>query len=41
MRTWKLEDIEVCDIISMEEPFRYRNKAQYPVGMAKGETQVG
>ncbi|MDQ2085547.1 23S rRNA (uracil(1939)-C(5))-methyltransferase RlmD [Herbivorax sp. ANBcel31] len=40
-RIGKLEDIEVCDIISMEEPFRYRNKAQYPVRMAKGETQVG
>ena len=25
----------------MEEPFRYRNKAQYPVGMKEGEVQIG
>lgn len=40
-RIGKLEDVEVYDIISMEEPFRYRNKAQYPVGMKKGEVQIG
>ena len=28
-------DYEMCDILGMEEPFRYRNKAQYPVGEDK------
>ncbi|HIV16572.1 MAG TPA: 23S rRNA (uracil(1939)-C(5))-methyltransferase RlmD [Candidatus Alectryocaccobium stercorigallinarum] len=28
-------DIEVCDTIGAENIFRYRNKAQYPVGMDK------
>ena len=40
-RIGKLEDVEVFDIISMEEPFRYRNKAQYPVGTKRGEVQIG
>lgn len=40
-RIGKLEDIHVCDIISMEEPFRYRNKTQNPVGRKKGEVQIG
>ena len=25
-------DYEMCDILGMDTPFRYRNKAQYPVG---------
>ena len=25
-------DLEVCDVIGMDDPWRYRNKAQYPVG---------
>lgn len=28
----KPEEYEMCPIIGMEEPFRYRNKAQFPVG---------
>ena len=28
-------DYEMCDILGMEETFRYRNKAQYPVGEDK------
>ena len=28
-------DYEMCDILGMETPFRYRNKAQYPVGEDK------
>ena len=30
------DDIEVEDTIGMDEPFYYRNKAQYPVGYDKG-----
>lgn len=40
-RIGKLEDVEVCNIISMNDPFGYRNKAQYPVGMKKEEVQIG
>ena len=25
-------DYEMCEILGMDTPFRYRNKAQYPVG---------
>ncbi len=36
------EKIEVQDTIGMEEPFFYRNKAQYPVGIDKqGKAVVG
>lgn len=28
-------DYEMCEILGMETPFRYRNKAQYPVGEDK------
>lgn len=28
-------DYEMCDILGMDTPFRYRNKAQYPVGEDK------
>lgn len=28
-------DYEMCDILGMQTPFRYRNKAQYPVGEDK------
>lgn len=28
-------------IVGMEEPFRYRNKAQYPIGMVKGKLTAG
>lgn len=30
------DNIEVEDTIGMDEPFYYRNKAQYPVGYDKG-----
>ena len=26
-------DIEISDVIKMDEPFNYRNKLQYPVGL--------
>ena len=31
-----LKDVEVRPVIGMEEPFRYRNKTQYPIGFVKG-----
>ena len=34
-RIGKIEGYEFFPAIGMEEPFRYRNKAQYPVGNAK------
>ena len=36
-----LKDVVIHDTIGMENPFNYRNKAQYPVGMQKGEMVVG
>ncbi len=38
-RIGKLVDIKVHDAIGMEEPFRYRNKAQFPVAMTAGTTK--
>lgn len=35
IRIGKFEHSPMEPIISMEEPFRYRNKAQFPVGMSK------
>ena len=37
---WKIgkispDDYEMCPIIGMEEPYHYRNKAQFPVGLDK------
>lgn len=40
-RIGKLKDVVVHDTIGMENPFHYRNKAQYPVGIQKGELAVG
>ena len=36
-----LTDIPVRETIGMEDPFRYRNKAQYPLGIVKGEMAAG
>lgn len=33
-RIGKLKDIEVNDTIGMERPWRYRNKAQFPIGFS-------
>lgn len=35
IRIGKLEDITVLPVIGMDEPFHYRNKAQFPVGLDK------
>ncbi|NLL05768.1 MAG: 23S rRNA (uracil(1939)-C(5))-methyltransferase RlmD [Clostridiaceae bacterium] len=40
-RIGKLKDVVVHDTIGMENPFNYRNKAQYPVGQLKDELVVG
>ena len=34
------EKIEVKDVIGMEKPFNYRNKAQYPIGLDKEKNPV-
>ena len=34
-RVGKLKDFKMLPIIGMEEPYYYRNKAQFPVGMSK------
>ncbi len=36
-----LSDIKVHDVIGMEEPFRYRNKGQFPIGYKNKEIQLG
>ncbi len=37
-----LNDAEVKPVVGMENPYRYRNKAQYPVGRGKdGEVVIG
>ncbi|MBB5172533.1 23S rRNA (uracil(1939)-C(5))-methyltransferase RlmD [Texcoconibacillus texcoconensis] len=40
-RIGKLEDIAVHPTLGMEDPWRYRNKAQVPVGEANGELIAG
>lgn len=40
-RIGKLEDITIHDTLGMEEPYRYRNKVQLPVGGEKGNVKIG
>ncbi|MCM8710134.1 23S rRNA (uracil(1939)-C(5))-methyltransferase RlmD [Clostridium sp. SYSU_GA19001] len=40
-RIGKLKDVTVHPVIGMEEPYRYRNKVQLPVGKVNGEVQIG
>lgn len=41
-RIGKLENIKVNDVIGMNDPYNYRNKAQYPIGENfKGEIVMG
>ena len=40
-RIGKIEGATIHDTIGMETPFRYRNKAQFPVQMRKGEPVIG
>ena len=36
-----LKDIHVKDTLGMEEPYYYRNKAQYPIRLENGEIKIG
>lgn len=36
-----LDDIKVYDVIGMKEPFRYRNKGQFPIGFKNSSIQLG
>lgn len=36
-----LENVEVCNTIGMEYPFRYRNKAQFPIQKENGKLKIG
>ncbi|HBF9585332.1 TPA: 23S rRNA (uracil(1939)-C(5))-methyltransferase RlmD [Clostridioides difficile] len=40
-RIGKLEDVEVHDTIGMDNPYRYRNKAQFPIQKNNGIPIVG
>lgn len=40
-RIGKLNDVTVHKTIGMENPYRYRNKAQFPVGMKNGRLVIG
>lgn len=40
-RIGKLQDICVLPILGMEEPYFYRNKAQFPVGYENGKVSIG
>lgn len=40
-RIGKIEDIEVKPTIGMENPYMYRNKAQFPVRKENGELKIG
>ena len=37
----KTTDVPIMDTIGMEEPLRYRNKVQLPVGTEHGEPIIG
>ena len=37
----RLEDVEVRDVLGMEHPFYYRNKAQFPVQIKDGKDLDG
>ena len=40
-RIGKLENVTIYDTIGMEEPFRYRNKAQFPIQKINGAPAIG
>lgn len=40
-RIGKLQNVIIHDTIGMENPYRYRNKAQFPIGMKDGKVVVG
>ncbi len=40
-RIGKLDDVVVYDTLGMENPYRYRNKAQFPIKNNNGEIEIG
>ncbi len=40
-RIGKLDNVKIHDTIGMENPCRYRNKAQFPIQNINGETSIG
>ena len=40
-RIAKMPDVPVLDMLGMEQPFRYRNKASVPVRMVDGQLETG
>ncbi|KXZ40446.1 23S rRNA (uracil1939-C5)-methyltransferase [Alkalithermobacter thermoalcaliphilus JW-YL-7 = DSM 7308] len=40
-RIGKLENIKVYDALGMDSPYRYRNKAQFPIGYKNNEVVMG
>ncbi|SHJ48314.1 23S rRNA (uracil(1939)-C(5))-methyltransferase RlmD [Tepidibacter formicigenes] len=40
-RIGKIENVKIHDTIGMNEPFRYRNKAQFPIGKNNNEAVLG
>lgn len=40
-RIGKLENVLVHDVLGMDEPYKYRNKAQFPISMEKGCSIIG
>ncbi len=40
-RIGHLKEVKVEETVGMEEPYRYRNKAQYPVANKHGKTEIG
>ena len=40
-RIGKLDNVLIHPTLGMENPFRYRNKAQFPIKKANGETVIG
>ncbi|RKD25239.1 23S rRNA m(5)U-1939 methyltransferase [Caminicella sporogenes DSM 14501] len=40
-RIGKLKDVKIHDVIGMNKPYRYRNKAQFPLGMKDGKAIIG
>ena len=40
-RIGKLENVEIHKTIGMENPYRYRNKAQFPIQSINGEPAIG
>jgi 23S rRNA (uracil1939-C5)-methyltransferase len=40
-RIGKLEDVLIHDVLGMDKPYNYRNKAQFPIGRENGRAIIG